>query len=776
MYELAKRLNDGGDAVSVLTAFPNYPTGVIPEGYRGRFSMEERIGGVRVLRRWVFATPNAGFFRRIVNQFSFALSSLTATRKLGPVDVIFVQSPPLPIAIAALMLSRLKGAPFVFNVSDVWPQSAIELGMLRNPVAIRLAEWLERHTYKRAARVTVPTPGILEGLVRRGIPREKLFWLTNGVDVEVFQPQNPDRDLANKLGVDGRKVFLYAGTHGLSQGLGVILEAARLTADTDILYVLVGEGADKAALLKKAKADGLTNVRFLPSQPKASMPALLNLAYAAVITLKPLDVFRSALPSKMFESMAVAQPIVASVWGEAADLVTAAGCGIVTPPGDPMALRDAVLALAADPARAKAMGARGRDYVTEHYNRQKIAASLRELLVEVTRRQSVDKLVRVITRMNVGGPSRHVTILSVRCAPEFDTALLAGETDSREGSLEGEALAAGAHIVHVPRLRRPPSPIDDVLALIWLYRYFRREKPAIVATHLAKAGTAGRLAAWLARVPIRIHTFHGHVLDGYFGGASSAFFTWLERMLGRISTRLIAVSPEVAADLERLRIGRGKTVVVRLGLELERLAGNPGGVLRKELGIAQESPMIGIVGRLVPIKAHDLFLDAAEQVANLDPNAAFVIVGDGELWDELHRQVESRGLAKRVHFTGWRSDLDAVYSDLDVVVCCSKNEGTPVSLIEAGAAGRPVIGTRVGGMPDIITAGVNGLLVPSGDAGALAASIVELLGDPGRREAMGAAGQRMALDRYGADRMVNELKDLYRTLLANERLSPEPAS
>jgi len=378
--------------------------------------------------------------------------------------------------------------------------------------------------------------------------------------------------------------------------------------------------------------------------------------------------------------------------------------------------------------------------------------------------------------MNIGGPSRHVTILTVRCAPEFDTALLAGETDAREGSLEDEAVAAGAHVVHVPRLRRPLSPIADVLAAVWLYRYFRREKPAIVATHLAKAGTAGRLAAWLAGVPIRIHTFHGHVLDGYFGRVSTALFTWLERMLGRISTRLVAISPEVAADLERLGIGRGKTVVVRLGLELDGLAGHERGALRNELGIAADAPVVGIVGRLVPIKAHDLFLDAAEHVAKQDPNVAFVIVGDGELWDELHRQVESRGLATRVHFTGWRSDLRAVYADLDVVVCCSKNEGTPVSLIEAGAAGRAVIGTRVGGMPDIITAGVNGLLVPSGDAGALAASIEELLGDPARREAMGAAGQRMALDRYGADRMVNELKDLYRTLLADEHLNPGPAS
>jgi glycosyltransferase involved in cell wall biosynthesis len=367
--------------------------------------------------------------------------------------------------------------------------------------------------------------------------------------------------------------------------------------------------------------------------------------------------------------------------------------------------------------------------------------------------------------MNVGGPSRHVTILTAGCRPEFETELLAGRPDEREGSLEADAAAAGVAVVRVPRLRRALSPFDDLLTLVWLYRYMRRERPAIVATHMAKAGMLGRLAAALAGVPVRVHTFHGHVLDGYFSRTTTAFFTWIERFLGRLSTRLIAISPEVAADLDRLRIGRGKTVIVRLGLQLDGLTGHARGALRSELGIPADAPVAGIVGRLVPIKAHGLFLDAASRVAQTLPEARFVIVGDGELWEPLHADVQARGLGDRVAFTGWRGDLAAVYSDLDVVVCCSRNEGTPVSLIEAGAAARPVIGTRVGGMPDIITPGVNGLLVPSGDAEALAAAMAELLGDQGRREAMGAAGRRLALERYGAERMVNELKQLYESLL-----------
>ncbi len=306
------------------------------------------------------------------------------------------------------------------------------------------------------------------------------------------------------------------------------------------------------------------------------------------------------------------------------------------------------------------------------------------------------KLARVITRLNIGGPARHVSILTARCGPEFAGVLLAGDPEGREGSMAGEAGRIGLSVIHVPHLRRPVSPVADLQAFVWLFRYFRREKPAIVATHTAKAGTLGRLAAALAGVPVIVHTFHGHVLDGYFGRFTTSFFLQVERWLGRLTTEFIAISPEVAADLDRLKIGRGKTTIVRLGLELQYLLTPETGRLRADLGLPAGVPLVGIVGRLVPIKALDLFLEAAALVAAEHPEAHFAIVGDGELWDWLHAEVGRRGLAERVHLTGWRRDLAAVYGDLDMVVCCSLNEGTPVSLIEAAAAGRPVIGTQVG--------------------------------------------------------------------------------
>jgi colanic acid biosynthesis glycosyl transferase WcaI len=380
LFELARRAAAAGHRVTVVTGLPNYPTGVIPPEYRDRSRHEEMMDGVRVIRTWVYATPNRGFLRRILNHLSFALSSLTALRRVGPTDVIFVESPPLLTGLAALVYTRVKRAPFVFNVSDIWPQSAVELGALRNPIAIKLAEMLELHLYRRAARVSVVTPGMVERLAARGVPRGKLVLLTNGVDTDVFHPSPPNTELARALGLDERKVFLYAGTHGMAQGLETLLEAARLTSDPQIVYVLVGEGADKESLMRKA--EGMTNVRFLPNQPRSVMPDLLNLAYATIIPLKRLDLFKSALPSKMFESMATSKPIVASLWGEAAELIEAAGCGLVVPPEDAVALRDAVEKLASDPQLARELGGKGRQYVAAHFDRRVLATRFIDLLSE----------------------------------------------------------------------------------------------------------------------------------------------------------------------------------------------------------------------------------------------------------------------------------------------------------------------------------------------------------------------------------------------------------
>jgi glycosyltransferase involved in cell wall biosynthesis len=385
------------------------------------------------------------------------------------------------------------------------------------------------------------------------------------------------------------------------------------------------------------------------------------------------------------------------------------------------------------------------------------------------------RVARVTTRLNIGGPAWHVTILATRLGPEFETVLLVGETDAREGSLLADAEAAGATVIRVPGLKRKPALFDDLRAAFWLYRYFRAWRPAIVATHMAKAGTLARVAGYLAGVPVRVHTFHGHVLDGYFGRVKTWIYLSVERLLGKITSRFITISPSLAADLNRMGIGSGKTSVIPLGLDLDRLQEPPPrGAFRADLGVPPDAVLVGIVGRLVPIKAHALFLEMAAEVKSRRDDVQFAIVGDGELWSPLREQAEALGLRDSVHFAGWRRDLPQVYRDLDLVVCCSINEGTPVSVIEACAAGTPVVGTDVGGMGDVITSGETGLLVPSGDREALTRAVLAVIEDPAKAAAMSAAARAPVTRKYSAERLVEDIRRLYFELVPGS--SDEPAS
>jgi glycosyltransferase involved in cell wall biosynthesis len=386
------------------------------------------------------------------------------------------------------------------------------------------------------------------------------------------------------------------------------------------------------------------------------------------------------------------------------------------------------------------------------------------------------RVARVITRLNIGGPARHVTILSTGLGPKFETILFAGASAECEGSLIESARSAGATVVVIPQLRRQPAPIADLRVLWRLYREFRRWRPDLVATHTAKAGMLGRVAAALAGVPVRVHTFHGHVLHGYFGSFGSALVRLTERFLDRLTTRSIAISSEIAADLREAGIGWNKTTLIPLGLDLERLAQPGPGSIRRELGLADGQPLVGLLGRLVPIKAPGLFLDASRRVIETLPAARFVLVGDGELRAELERRVSDEGLGHAVRFTGWRSDLAEIYGALDLVVCSSINEGTPVSIIEASAAGKPVVGTRVGGMPSVIQHGVTGLLVSPGDPAGLAAAMSTILSDPDLARRMGAAGSAFSRERYSRERMVSQIRVLYLQLLSGIRTSSPRAA
>lgn len=381
------------------------------------------------------------------------------------------------------------------------------------------------------------------------------------------------------------------------------------------------------------------------------------------------------------------------------------------------------------------------------------------------------RVMRIIARLNIGGPAIHVILLTARLRPpEFESTLVCGTVGAREGDMSYLAEAQGVEPVVVAELGRELSPLRDLVTLVKLWRLMRRLRPDVVHTHTAKAGFVGRLAGRLARVPVCVHTFHGHVFQGYFGPRKTRLFLWLERWAARITDKLITISPGLKDELvNAYRIApAGKFTIVPLGLDLAPFAATPrhDGHFRAEFGIPVDVPLIGVVGRLVPIKQHELFLAMAARLREDVPGARFAVIGDGERRAELEALADVLGLGGCVTFTGWQRDLRAAYSDMDVLVISSLNEGTPVSVIEALAAGVPVVATAVGGLPDLLEHGRYGRLVPPDDAAGLAAAVRAALDEDaaGRASVQGAI-----LDQYGMERLAGDLAALYRGLLAAKR-------
>jgi glycosyltransferase involved in cell wall biosynthesis len=383
------------------------------------------------------------------------------------------------------------------------------------------------------------------------------------------------------------------------------------------------------------------------------------------------------------------------------------------------------------------------------------------------------RILRVIARLNIGGPAIHVVNLAAGLDPHcFEQMLVVGTENPGEGSMLDYALARGVQPIIIPEIINDFSlKPRDAKALVKLYRLIRQQQPHIVHTHTARAGFLGRLAARLAGVPIIVHTYHGHVLHGYWGAGKTWLMRQLEQEVARITDQLITVSEQVKCELVTYGVAPPeKIAVIPLGFDLEPLLDcqNHYDQFRHELGLDDGAPLIGIVGRLFPIKNHRLFLNAAARVAIQMPSAHFVIVGDGTLRPDLEHYAHELGFADRVIFTGWRRDLPNIYADLDVLVVSSDNEGTPVSAIEAMAAGCPVVATRVGGLVDLIADSENGYLVPPRDPDELATAVLRLLQDPKTACRMAQAARVLAGERFTIQRLITDIEHLYEQLLAQK--------
>lgn len=362
LSDLAFELTRLGFQVTVLTAMPNYPTGKVFSGYGGCYR-KENIDGISVIRSAIYPTQSANFFKRLVNYFSFVFSSFWAGVFLPKPDFIITESPPLFLGISGYLLSRIKGAKWIFNVADLWPESVVELGVInRDSFSYRISSHLESFFYHKATLVTGQSKTILQNINQR-YPDVPTYLLSNGVRTGQYHPSD------NRT--DGRINVMYAGLHGLAQGLYQIIEAAAmLVGQPSIEFTFIGDGPEKQNLIGIAEDKNLKNIHFLNPIPKSQIPETLDRADVLLVPLKIQ--LTGAVPSKLYEGMAAGKPIILIAESEAAEIVHNADCGIVVKPGDIEALTSAILHLSANSEERKRLGINGRKAVIEIYDRRKI--------------------------------------------------------------------------------------------------------------------------------------------------------------------------------------------------------------------------------------------------------------------------------------------------------------------------------------------------------------------------------------------------------------------
>jgi len=388
-HQLGKDLVARGHQVTAITGFPNYPQGRIYPGYHQRPWQWEQRAGVRVLRLPLYPDHSRSAGRRSLNYLSFAVSaSLLGPALCGPADVMWAYHTPLTVGIPAWWIGLLRRVPFVFNIHDMWPEGLSATGMVHSPAVQhwvgRLAGWV----YRRAAALTVVTPGFKANLVAKGVPAEKIHVIPNWADEDTYQPVPRNSILAQTVGMQDHFNIVYAGSVGLAQGLDTVLAAARmLRGMPKIQFVFIGDGVDRERLCNQAKSMGLANVRFIDQQPSERMADFFALADVLYMQLKDEPLFRITIPSKLYSYMACARPVLAAVAGDAADTVREARAGLVCPPQDPAALARTVRELYEMPsAKREAMGQDGRQAFLEHYTRRGLVDRHETLLKDVVYR------------------------------------------------------------------------------------------------------------------------------------------------------------------------------------------------------------------------------------------------------------------------------------------------------------------------------------------------------------------------------------------------------
>lgn len=385
IYEMARHWVELGNEVHVVTCFPNHPNGIIPEEYKGLKYKHEVMDGIIVHRNYVYATPNKGFVKKTLGHISFMFSSvLFSMKKIKSPDVIITSSPTFFSIFSGYWYSLRKKAPFVLEIRDLWPAAMIELGVMKKGTITSILEKMELFFYRKSKRLIMVTKSFKDNVVSRGIHEEKVHVVTNGVNQELFYPREKNKSLINTYELANKFVISYMGAHGISQNLCTILKAAEaLKGEIDIQFLFIGEGAEKDQLKKIASEENITNVKFIDSQPKEMMPEFYCTSDVCLIPLKDIELFKTFIPSKMFEIMACGIPILASLDGEAAEILNESKAAIVVKPDNVEEIKQAILNLKYDKELIDQLRENGPYFVEQNFSRKKLAEKYLKIISNI---------------------------------------------------------------------------------------------------------------------------------------------------------------------------------------------------------------------------------------------------------------------------------------------------------------------------------------------------------------------------------------------------------
>ncbi|MCI0530557.1 MAG: glycosyltransferase [candidate division Zixibacteria bacterium] len=624
--------------------------------------------------------------------------------------------------------------------------------------------YLERKTCHLDSAIVAVSAAVRRHVLE-GNPRasNNVLVIENGVEIKELALGPNQSRIRNKF-----RIVSVGRLHRIKR-FDVLVKAVQMLRDKlgDFEVLIVGEGENRKNLEALISDLGVEEkVELVGDKPNIEVLALLRRS-DLYVQCSDWEGFGLAVAEAMAQSL----PVIAASVGGLKDLINTGVDGLLIPPSDPAALADSIERIANDSAYSAKLGGNARKTAKSRFNLGNSIALLEQLYRNMCSQKYVEgraghekiRVMQIITRLNVGGAARHVIVLASRLNPEsFDSILISGKEQSSEGDMMH--LASNATTINIPELQRNISPLRDLKSLWAIYKIIRQFKPHIVHCHTSKAGVLGRVAAKLAGVPITIYTYHGHIFGGFFSEGATRCFLQIEKVLSLFTTKIISISRVIYDDLSRLRIVNGNGEIIENGFDLDeyvcsrRLSGK----FRQELSLNKEHILIGAVGRFVPTKGWSVLLVAAHEFLKTSSRIRLVLVGDGELKQQLLENVHELGIEKQVIFTGFQNNLVEVYSDLDIFVLPSIREGMPTVLIEAICSGVPVVATNVDAVPELVNE-ETGLLVNAGDSTELSAAISMAIHRlPWQLDSRTRSRYR---DRFNSMRLVKDFERLYKELV-----------